>query len=418
MSQGDDTRAAARVPGFLQGITLLLPCTMAVMAVVALTAVVPMMTEHFKDVPNNDVLVPVIPVMPSLFFFLFAPVAGWIADRVGRRALLIVGLTVYAIIGIVPTFVDNLTGILVSRAVVGMCEAIILTVSTTMICDYWQGHARERWIAGQTAVSQVAAIIIAVAGGLMGSLFGWYGPFYLYLSSLLLAFFVWSFTWEPERVSGAAAAHAGGPPGAGDAEIYQTIPWARILGICAISAVAAVMFFSILVHNGTALAKFGVTEASQIGLVTSIASLGSILGAFIYFRAALLPTQTLLFIDFLIIGIGYVAMSHAPTAVTYTAATFFCNIGLGMVLPTLMVWAVRGLAYQIRGRGNGIWQSAFLIGQFLAGLTIPILARSVGGMLEAFATIGYVALVLAAASLVARFTMAPAPQPAAGAGGR
>jgi MFS family permease len=299
--------------------------------------------------------------------------------------------------------------ILASRAVVGMCEAIILTVSTTMICDYWKGQARERWIAGQTAVSQVAAIIIAVAGGIMGSIYGWYGPFYLYLSSLVLALGVWAYTWEPvkegiaESVEAATADHSA---------IYQTMPWPRILGICAISAVAAVMFFSILVHNGTALATYGVTEAAQIGMATSIASLGSIVGAFIYWRAARLPTQTLLFVDFLIIGIGYVAMSHAPSATLYTAATFFCNIGLGMVLPTLMVWAVRGLAYQIRGRGNGIWQSAFLIGQFLAGLSVPILARSAGGMLAAFSVIGYVALTLAAASLVARFTMAREPQPA------
>jgi MFS family permease len=394
----------------LQGLALLLPCTMSVMAVVALTAVVPMMTEHFRDVPNVDLFVPLVPVIPSLFFFLFAPFAGWIADRVGRRALLIAGLVVYAFIGIVPTFVDQLPGILVSRAAVGICEAIILTVSTTMICDYWHGHARERWIAGQTAISQVAAIVIAAAGGLMGSIFGWYGPFYLYLSSLVLALGVWAFTWEPDRelASSAAAeeasAHLGDSSGPQRA-FYRAIPWPRMLGICGITVVAAVMFFGIFVHNGTALASFGITDASRIGLATSIAAVGAIVGAFIYWRAAALATQTLLLIDFLIIGIGYGVMSHSGSVTIYTAATFFCNIGLGMVLPTLIVWAIRGLAYEIRGRGNGIWQSAFLIGQFIAGGALPVLARYSGGMLAVFGIIGYVALALAVGALLSRLVL-------------
>jgi MFS family permease len=114
-----------------------------------------------------------------------------------------------------------------------------------------------------------------------------------------------------------------------------------------------------------------------------------------------LPTTWLLLIDFLIIGTGYSMMGRATDPVTYTAAGFFCNIGMGMVLPTLLVWATRGLAYDIRGRGNGIWQSAFLIGQFLAGVTVPLIARLHGGVLPAFVLIGYAALAIAALAFLA-----------------
>ena len=64
---------------------------MAVRAVVALTAVVPLMTEHSKSEPYADVLMPMVPVLPALFFFLSPPVAGWIADPVGRPPPLIFG---------------------------------------------------------------------------------------------------------------------------------------------------------------------------------------------------------------------------------------------------------------------------------------------------------------------------------------
>jgi MFS family permease len=384
-----------RVPGALQGITLLLLCTMAVMAVVALTAVVPQMMRHFKDVPNSDYLVGLILTIPSMFFFLFAPVAGWIADRFGRRPILIGGLIVYAAVGIVPTFIENIYGILISRCGVGICEAIILTVSTTMICDYFQGHSRERWLAGQTAVSQVAAIVIIFAGGQLGAVFGWYGPFYLYLSSLLLAAAVYFFTWEPVKRQYTAAQVTT------EDALYKTLPWPRLLGICALSVVASVMFFSILIQNGNALAALGVSAPAKVGAFTSVATMGAVLGAFIYWRAARLPTAWLLLVDFLIIGTGYSMMGRATDPLMYTAAGFFCNIGMGMVLPTLLVWATRGLAYDIRGRGNGIWQSAFLIGQFLAGVTVPLIARLHGGVLPAFVLLGYAALAIAAMAFLA-----------------
>lgn len=46
-----------RRAGFLQGIMLLLPITMAVMGVSVLMPVVHLLLEHFKDVPNYEYLV-------------------------------------------------------------------------------------------------------------------------------------------------------------------------------------------------------------------------------------------------------------------------------------------------------------------------------------------------------------------------
>ena len=179
--------STGRRPGFIQGLMLLLPITMAVMGVSLLITVVPLMYEHFKDVPHFDYLIQGgVMTMPAIWVVLFSPVAGWLADRFGRRSILIAAMIVYAGIGIAPAFLDNLYAIILTRVGVGICESVVMTVSTTMICDYFSGKSRERWLAGQTATASLSALAIIPLGGVLAANYGWHGPFYIYIYSLLL----------------------------------------------------------------------------------------------------------------------------------------------------------------------------------------------------------------------------------------
>jgi hypothetical protein len=54
----------------------------------------------------------------------------------------------------------------------------------------------------------------------------------------------------------------------------------------------------------------------------------------------------------------------------------------------MLVWATRGLTYSIRGRGIGMWQAAFAIGQFLSGMAVTLLSKEVGGLLPALRVMG------------------------------
>jgi sugar phosphate permease len=80
------------------------------------------------------------------------------------------------------------------------------------------------------------------------------------------------------------------------------------------------------------------------------------------------------------------------------------------VLPTMLVWATRGLAYSIRGRGNGMWQAAFAIGQFLSGMVVTFLSARLNGLLPALVVMGKAALIFALLAAVAGLLW-PRPQP-------
>jgi MFS family permease len=396
---------APRQPGFAQGIMLLLPITMSVMGISVLTPIVHLLLEHFQNVPNHEYLViGGVLTMPAIWVLLFSPVAGWLADRFGRRKLLLAAMVAYAFVGIAPTVLDNLYLIILSRAAVGICESIVMTVSTTMISDYFTGRTRERWLASQTAVASLSALGIIFLGGELGSAYGWRGPFYLYLYSLPLAVAVYFLIWEPS-----AANNADAPTIAGETGNVQ-FPWGRVLGICALTLLASISFYTVITKNAEALVALGVHDPAIIGRYTMLASIGVPLGTFIYWGLARLPIGWLLLIDFGLIGIGFVRMGDALDPTAYAWGSFVNQVGCGLVLPTMLVWATRGLAYSIRGRGNGMWQAAFAIGQFLSGMVVTLLSERLNGLLPTLVVMGKAALIFAVLAAVAGLLW-PRPQP-------
>jgi hypothetical protein len=140
----------------------------------------------------------------------------------------------------------------------------------------------------------------------------------------------------------------------------------------------------------------GVSDPARIGTLSMLATIGVPLGTFIYWGLSRLPIPWLLCVDFALIGLGFVAMGHASDPMAYEWGTFINQVGCGLVLPSLLVWATRGLAFEIRGRGTGMWNASFAIGQFLSGMIITAISKPLGGLLPTLSMMGACGLVIAA----------------------
>ncbi len=395
----DRMTGALRKAGFLQGIMLLLPITMAVMGISVLTPVVHLLLDEFKAVPHHDYMViGGILTMPAIWVLLFSPIAGWLADRFGRRNLLLASMVVYAFVGAAPAWLHDLYAIIAARIGVGICESIVLTVTTCLIGDYFSGRTRERWLASQTAVASLSALGIIYLGGQLGAAYGWRGPFYLYLYSLVLAVGVFLFVWEPpaERADAAAPIPGGAAP-------QTPFPWVRMLGICAVTLLASTCFYTVVTKNAEAMVSLGVSDPAVIGRFTMLASIGVPVGTFIYWGLARLPIHRLLLIDFALLGAGFILMGRAAAPIPYAWGSFINQVGCGLVLPTMLVWATRGLTYSIRGRGTGMWQATLAIGQFVSGMAVTLLGKLLGGLLPALYAMGEAACAFAVGAWLAGY---------------
>jgi hypothetical protein len=214
-------------------------------------------------------------------------------------------------------------------------------------------------------------------------------PFWVYLFSLVLLVGVVAWTWEPQTPA------SGQSDSRGEGVVF---PWARMLGICGITLFASAMFYVIQTEGSLALEALGVTDPARIGKLTAIANLGVPLGTFVFRGLARWPIGLLLSCEFAIIGAGFVWMGKAGDVQSFVLAAALNQIGCGMILPTLLTWATRGLAFEVRGRGTGIWTGTFSVGQFLSGLVMTFISAHVGGLSSAFIVVGVTTMVAAAIS--------------------
>ncbi|MNO05847.1 Major Facilitator Superfamily protein [compost metagenome] len=63
---------------------------------------------------------------------------------------------------------DDLGAILLSRAGLGLAEAVIMTCCTALIGDYFDGRERVQLLSWQTIVTSLSATVFFMLGGVIG----------------------------------------------------------------------------------------------------------------------------------------------------------------------------------------------------------------------------------------------------------
>ncbi|HZV09011.1 MAG TPA: MFS transporter, partial [Novosphingobium sp.] len=212
-------------------------------------------------------------------------------------------------------------------------------------------------------------------------------------------------TWEPAEENAASEAdHA--PHHAS----WAHFPLARFVPVLLVTIYSSVFFYTVQIQASVGLAQLGLTDPARIGFLTSIASVGVPLGTVVYSRSGLKDPRWLLLIEMVMLCTGFLVMARAQGPTPFLVGCFINQLGAGMLLPTLLVWAMGLLAFEVRGRGSGLWQGALAVGQFLCPVVVTYLANRFGGLFAAF---GCLAVGAGAGAVVALATLAWQRKPAA-----
>lgn len=377
---------------------LLLLCgCMSVLAAVVIAPVLPQMQQHFAATDNVEFLVPMALTAPGLVIALLSMVVGIVADRTGRKNMLVAGLLMYAAFGVAPVFIESLPTIIGTRIGVGLAEAIIMTASVALIGDYYSGVQRERYLALNTTLSSSSAVIFIAIGGALGE-FGWRTPFMVYSISIILAVMALIVLWEPKRAAPAQLLES-----LTDEEKAMWNPL-KIAGICAVTLIGGILFMAVQVHIGYLLHGVNITAPSTIGLLASLAQVAVVMGS-IAFRFLLncrwFITPVRLGTALSLIGIGYLLIGSAGTAAEMmVVGAMVTGLGGGMLLPTMMVWNMSNLPPHRRALGTGAWMAAFFLGQFFTPMVVVGLQEMMGTHAAAIGLIGQFVLPVAILLLI------------------
>lgn len=269
----------------------------------------------------------------ALFVALLAPVAGLLTDRFGRRSVLVWALGLYAAAGVAPFWIDNLYAIILTRAVVGIAEAGVMTASTALICDYFTGQRRAHWLSVQFGSAALVATVCFVLAGFLGN-YNWRAPFLVYGATALFIPMILAIIFEPARAAPGKAAHFSA------ADSLQGLVDLRFVGSLSATLICGALFYITPVHISLVLNERGYSDPSMLGLASAMGSLGVVAGAAFFRFQSRRPVGALLAGAMVTQAVGFAVLYTQSSLAGGIVGMFINNLGCGVSAspPTRSIW--------------------------------------------------------------------------------
>ncbi|MBS1858218.1 MAG: MFS transporter [Acidobacteria bacterium] len=110
---------------------------------------------------------------------VLSPLGGWLADRMGRRGVILLSLGVWSAVTILTGLARNYHELLIARALMGISEACYLPAALAMIADYHGERTRSRATGLHQSGLYAGIALGGLGGGWMGDHYGWRPAFFV-----------------------------------------------------------------------------------------------------------------------------------------------------------------------------------------------------------------------------------------------
>ncbi|MDD4908077.1 MAG: MFS transporter [Candidatus Omnitrophica bacterium] len=169
---------------------------LTVMASAAISPALAKIKQAFPDV--DPTLIKLVLTLPSLLIIPFSLLAGWLATRMKKKYVLLIGLVIYTIGGIGGAFARSITELLIIRGFFGIGAGLIIPLSTSLIADFYEGPERTKMMGLSGSVSHLGGVIFLLVSGWLACV-SWRLAFSVY--GLAVIIFLMVLFCLPEPVS-------------------------------------------------------------------------------------------------------------------------------------------------------------------------------------------------------------------------
>ena len=352
---------------------------------------------------------------------LVSPFVGLLADRVGRKRVLVPALVAFSAAGLAGYVAPDFATLLVLRAVQGTAAAALFVTTVTIVGDAFDGVQRNAVLGANVAALSFGAAAYPILGGALAAV-SWNAPFLAYALGFPVALFA---ALSLRETGGVADDHGPGAdaaePTGGTATLRAYVRGARASltpGMAALLATAFVtefLLFGVLVTVMPFLLEgvYGLTPLF-IGLVLTSAEVGSLVVAGAGGRLArYFSNGRLIALGFVCYGVGLVGVYLAPGPAFVAAAVFVFGAGLGLTMPAVDAAVSGRVVPAYRAGFLGLRNSTTVLGRAAAPVSFATVA-AVTGYRPVLAAVAVAALVVAAGALVVtRHSVVP-PEPKPG----
>lgn len=337
---------------------------------------------------------------------LVSPFVGLLADRVGRRRVLVPALAVFGVTGLAGFFAPDYLTLLALRALQGTAAAALFVTTVTVIGDTFEGSRRNAVLGVNVAALSLGAAVFPVLGGALAAV-AWNAPFLAYGIALPVALFALVGLEDGDRNTAREppAAAADGRERLGYLKGVVGALTPAMVGLLATAFLTEFLLFGALVTGLPFMltASFGLAPL-YVGLVITAAEAGSVLAASASGRLArVLTNGRLIGLGFACYGVGLAGIYVAPAPLAVALAVGPFGAGLGVSMPAVDAAVSERVGREHRAGLLGLRNSTTFLGRATGPVAFAAAATLSGYRpLMAGAAVAVLALAVAVTALAGR----------------
>lgn len=329
---------------------------MGVMGVSLISPVLPEL-RHAFDVSDTQVgLVITVFTFPGIFL---TPFIGLIADRLGRKRVLIPLLLLFGVSGAAIAFTTSFAVVLMLRVLQGIGATALIMLAVTLIGDIYEGAQLDALIGVNGSMIGIGAAFFPLVGGALAVL-AWNVPFLFYGVGVVVGIFAVVVVQEPTRDD------------AMDVRTYLD----RMVDIARMPRALAMfgaLFAAVFVFYGGVITALPLLLSDEFGLSSDV--IGTILAAVSvtnattssqYGRIAQLRRGSeLVALGFVAFGSGLLLLWLASSIAIIVVALLAFGVGIGVIFPSIDSAIISDVSEEFRAGMMGMRTSMIRLGQTL-----------------------------------------------------
>lgn len=372
-----------------------------IMGNVLLTPVLPDIVRDFHEPLGRAGLLMAVTTAPGI---LLAPFIGLLADRYGRRTVVVPCLALFGVAGGLASWAPSYDALLALRFFQGIGSAGLINLAIVLIGDTWSGGERARKIGRNAAALTISIVVIPPFGGWLGQVGGWRLTFAPYWLGVVAAVLVWVRLPPSIRREGSMRDHVAA---AVPALRTRAVSGPVVLGAVAFALIFGVFLTVVPLYLDRA---FDLGPAAR-GMLLAVPGVSSTIAALNLARVrAAFRTSTLLAGAFAGFAVGFVVMGAVASLVALVVGALLYGAAEGIAIGTLQDAVSEAAPAASRGAIVAVWVGVARLGQ-----TVGPLAAAAGvdgpGVGPTLLTAGVLAggLAVAAKAWLAEGKLAPRP---------
>ena len=344
------SEATSLRPGPVGIVALLLAGTMSGVGNGTLSAILPQIEAEFGPGSGGVTITMALTVF-GLGILIGSLAGGWLADRIGRRAVMVAAGLLFGVSGCGVIFADALWHVVAGRLGAGFASGAMGAAAFAVIGDGWDEKGRNVWTGLVTAFAAMSGMALSLVASALAD-DAWRNSFVIYGVGFAAA---------ACALIGIARGRRASSDAGGGAIPLSVVPGLLVFGLLAGGIATGTAAY--LPHR---MVEAGVETSSERALYMLSGAATVMLVSMIYGwirRFVSLETAFVGAAAFSCAGLALMALG--PTPVLISTGLGLEGVGLGLLMPSLIIYAINRSREDNRGRMIGLVKGAVFGGPFL-----------------------------------------------------